>query len=63
MQESSLWRDISRRKAIITEPRSSPDDFNRAIKRFRSLVDGKKGAILLAVCRGKVNRPRTPVCS
>ena len=61
MQDSGAWRDINRCKALVTEPRGSADEFNRAIRRFRSLVDSGKGAVFMAVCRGKVCTAWDPV--
>ena len=54
LQESGIWRDLNRSKAVVVEPRGVPEQFNKEIKRFRSLVDKGKGAIFMAVCRGKV---------
>lgn len=62
-QECSLWRDISKCKAIVTETRGAADEFTKAIKRFRSLVDSGKGAIFIAVCRGKASLPSSCCCS
>ena len=57
VQKTSLWDDISCHKAMVVEPRGSSEDFNKAIRRFKGLVDKGKGAIFLAVCRGKVLLP------
>ena len=53
-QESGVWQSINRCKALVVEPKGSADEFNKAIKRFRHLVDSGKGAVFMAVCRGKV---------
>ncbi|XP_050088654.1 regulator of telomere elongation helicase 1 homolog [Anopheles aquasalis] len=55
-QSGGLWSEISNRKAIFVEPRTK-DAFNSTMEEFYQRIQDKqaKGAIFLAVCRGKVS--------
>lgn len=50
----SIWDRISRHKSPIVEPRNIIE-LSSAIHEFRESIQSEEGAILFAVCRGKVN--------
>ena len=41
---------------MVQEPRGSGDAFDAAMRDFYAGIDGGRGAVLFAVCRGKVRR-------
>ncbi|KAH8387488.1 hypothetical protein KR093_007325 [Drosophila rubida] len=53
-QASGLWADLSRRKPIFMEPRGK-DQFTSTMEEFYQAIRDSKGAIFMAVCRGKVS--------
>uniref|UniRef100_A0A2M4AKF6 Regulator of telomere elongation helicase 1 homolog n=3 Tax=Anopheles triannulatus TaxID=58253 RepID=A0A2M4AKF6_9DIPT len=55
-QSVGLWPEINSRKAIFIEPRTK-DAFNSTMEEFYQRIQDTqaKGAIFLAVCRGKVS--------
>ncbi|XP_049542517.1 regulator of telomere elongation helicase 1 homolog isoform X2 [Anopheles darlingi] len=55
-QSGGLWSEINNRKAIFVEPRTK-DAFNTTMDEFYQRIQDTqaKGAIFLAVCRGKVS--------
>ena len=42
---------------MVQEPRGTGDAFDAAMRDFYAGIDGGRGAVLFAVCRGKVPRP------
>jgi len=53
-QASGLWADISGKKPIFLEPRSK-DQFTSTMEEFYQAIRDSKGAVFMAVCRGKVS--------
>ncbi|EDX17171.1 GD16747 [Drosophila simulans] len=53
-QASGLWADISCKKPIFLEPRSK-DQFTSTMEEFYQAIRDSKGAVFMAVCRGKVS--------
>ncbi|XP_052867380.1 regulator of telomere elongation helicase 1 homolog [Anopheles cruzii] len=55
-QKSGIWAQINRRKAIFIEPRGK-DSFNSTMNEYYAKINDPqtKGAIFMAVCRGKVS--------
>jgi regulator of telomere elongation helicase 1 len=49
-----VWNTISGSKVPCVEPRGAAE-FTEVIATFNAAVDGKRGAVLFAVCRGKVS--------
>lgn len=45
---------------MVQEPRGTGDAFDAAMRDFYVGIDGGRGAVLFAVCRGKVRRQRSP---
>jgi hypothetical protein len=41
---------------VVQEPRGTGDAFDAAMRDFYAGIDGGRGAVLFAVCRGKVRR-------
>ena len=64
-QQTGLWDEIGNKKVIIAEPRFS-DEFESSIRHFNEVIettseptyDGVDGALMIAVCRGKVSEGR-----
>lgn len=54
MQDTGLLGQIEAAKPVVQEPRGTGDAFDSAMRDFYAGIDGKRGAILFAVCRGKV---------
>lgn len=53
-QASGLWAEVSRHKPIFVEPRSK-DSFTTTMEEFYKSIRDAKGAVFMAVCRGKVS--------
>ena len=53
-KRTEIYRRISRCKAVIVEPRSS-SEMKASIKEYNELIADGKGAVFLAVCRGKAS--------
>ncbi|SPP77637.1 regulator of telomere elongation helicase 1 homolog [Drosophila guanche] len=53
-QASGLWADISCKKPIFLEPRGK-DQFTSTMEEFYQAIRDSKGAVFMAVCRGKVS--------
>ncbi|XP_017136485.1 regulator of telomere elongation helicase 1 homolog [Drosophila miranda] len=53
-QASGLWADISCKKPIFVEPRGK-DQFTSTMEEFYQAIRDSKGAVFMAVCRGKVS--------
>ncbi|XP_058062041.1 LOW QUALITY PROTEIN: regulator of telomere elongation helicase 1 homolog [Anopheles bellator] len=55
-QKSGIWAQINRRKPIFIEPRGK-DSFNSTMNEYYAKINDPetKGAIFMAVCRGKVS--------
>lgn len=53
-QASGLWADIVARKPIFLEPRGK-DQFTSTMEEFYQAIRDSKGAVFMAVCRGKVS--------
>ena len=60
VQTTDVWRDIEALKEIVTEPRESGRAFEASIATYTRAVEGGKGALLMAVCRGKVIEAKDP---
>jgi Helicase C-terminal domain len=45
---------------VVQEPRGTGDAFDAAMRDFYAGIDGGRGAVLFAVCRGKVRRQNSP---
>jgi hypothetical protein len=41
---------------VVQEPRGTGDAFDTAMRDFYAGIDGGRGAVLFAVCRGKVRK-------
>ncbi|XP_058443866.1 regulator of telomere elongation helicase 1 homolog [Malaya genurostris] len=55
-QETGIWAQISRTKPIFVEPRGKQDFLNAMTEYYQRINDPDgKGAIFMAVCRGKVS--------
>ena len=59
--QTGMWQQIGSKKVIVVEPRGS-DQFESAMRQFYDVIndtrgakDGVDGALLIAVCRGKVS--------
>ena len=57
LQATGLWQRIEAIKPVVQEPRGTGDAFDAAMRDFYAGIDGGRGAVLFAVCRGKVRRP------
>ncbi|XP_017055046.1 regulator of telomere elongation helicase 1 homolog isoform X2 [Drosophila ficusphila] len=53
-QASGLWADISSKKPIFLEPRGK-EQFTSTMEEFYQAIRDSKGAVFMAVCRGKVS--------
>ncbi|KAH8289163.1 hypothetical protein KR054_001059 [Drosophila jambulina] len=53
-QASGLWADIAAKKPIFLEPRGK-DQFTSTMEEFYQAIRDSKGAVFMAVCRGKVS--------
>ncbi|KAH8245486.1 hypothetical protein KR032_010889 [Drosophila birchii] len=53
-QASGLWADIVAKKPIFLEPRGK-DQFTSTMEEFYQAIRDSKGAVFMAVCRGKVS--------
>ena len=60
-QATSLWGQLAAAKAVVSEPRGMGDDFDAVMAEFYDGVRSGRGALFLAVCRGKVGLD--PVCA
>eukprot|EP00760_Papus_ankaliazontas_P033482 PhM_4_TR6351/c0_g1_i2/m.37461/K11136/RTEL1; regulator of telomere elongation helicase 1 len=49
-----LWNDLKKIKTPFTEPRSTAE-LRDVVRQFQACVDSGRGAILFAVCRGKIS--------
>lgn len=56
LQSSGIWQHLHKLKPVHCEPRGSKEELDEVMKSYFSCVDRRKGAVLLAVCRGKVIR-------
>lgn len=54
-QDTGLLSQIEMAKPVVQEPRGTGDAFDSAMRDFYAGIDGKRGAVLFAVCRGKVS--------
>ncbi|XP_055586273.1 regulator of telomere elongation helicase 1 homolog [Uranotaenia lowii] len=55
-QETGIWAQISRTKPIFVEPRGKEQFLNTMTEYYQRINDSEgKGAIFMAVCRGKVS--------
>ncbi|XP_053694126.1 regulator of telomere elongation helicase 1 homolog [Sabethes cyaneus] len=55
-QESGIWAQISRTKPIFVEPRGKEQFLNAMMEYYQRINEpGGKGAVFMAVCRGKVS--------
>ncbi|XP_034385023.1 Fanconi anemia group J protein isoform X2 [Cyclopterus lumpus] len=57
---TGLWKKLEQRKAVITEPRGGgKGDFDELLQKYYDAIayceDDRDGALLIAVCRGKVS--------
>lgn len=46
---------MKKHKHVVVEPRARGGEFDAAIKLYSHSIDNGKGAVLFAVCRGKVS--------
>lgn len=53
-QRKHIWNEIEQQKQIFYEPQAN-DQFQKMINDYYTTIDGNKGAILMAVLRGKVS--------
>ncbi|CAH2006606.1 unnamed protein product [Acanthoscelides obtectus] len=53
-EESGLWANINKQKAVFVEPREK-EPFNSAMQSYYSNIKEYGGAIFMGVCRGKVS--------
>lgn len=49
-----MWQQIGAVKPVVQEPRGTGELFDSAMREFYAGIDGGRGAVLFAVCRGKV---------
>ena len=55
-RSTGCLRDLKRvKKQVLAEPRRSGDEFDMVMDKFYSSIDSGHGALLVAVCRGKVS--------
>ena len=55
-RSTGCLRDMKReKKQVLTEPRRSGDEFEEVMDKYYRAVDSGRGALLVAVCRGKVS--------
>lgn len=55
-RSTGCLRDLKReKKQVLTEPRRSGDEFEEVMDKYYRAVDSGRGALLVAVCRGKVS--------
>jgi Helicase C-terminal domain len=62
LQATGLWQQIEAVKPVVQEPRGTGDHFDAAMRDFYAGIDSSRGAVLFAVCRGKVNE-QSGTCS
>lgn len=55
--EDGTMDRLSRAKHVVVEPRAGPGAFQAAVTDYTAHVESRQGAVLLAVCRGKVGAP------
>ncbi len=57
-----MWGQLAAAKAVVSEPRGMGDDFDAVMAEFYEGIRSGRGALFLAVCRGKVSMTLPP-CS
>lgn len=58
-QATGLWEELQGAKQVFLEPRQSGHMFNTTLQAYKDTIAAGRGALLVAVCRGKVS---TEVC-
>jgi hypothetical protein len=67
-QDVGIWDELlTIKRGLFVEPREAGRDFESVMRTYKECVQGGGGALLFAVCRGKVGRmpltcgaPRNP---
>jgi fanconi anemia group J protein len=58
-KQINIWKQIETNKTIFTEPRKNDEPLSATMSKFYSAIkapqNNANGAILFAVCRGKVS--------
>ena len=54
MQATGLWAQLQFLKEVVSEPRNAGRDFDAAMQKYTQAAQGGGGALLIAICRGKV---------
>ncbi|GFH06161.1 helicase ATP-binding domain-containing protein, partial [Haematococcus lacustris] len=52
---TGVWQGLSAVKEVVVEPREAGKAFEQAMLHYKKVVDEGRGALLLAVCRGKAS--------
>ena len=55
-QATPLWGELSTLKVVVSEPRGAGDEFDAVMRTVYGAVASGRGALFLAVYRGKVCR-------
>jgi hypothetical protein len=53
LQLTGVWKEISAAKATVCEPRGTGEAFDDAMAAYYAAVADGRGALFLAICRGK----------
>lgn len=61
VQATGLWEELQGLKEVLTEPREAGKGFDNMLTKYQSAVRQGRGALLVAVCRGKVRVTRRGV--
>ena len=61
IQNTGLWNELRAIKEVVTEPRESGKVFDASMAVFTEAVQAGTGALLIAVCRGKVRQGEVQV--
>jgi len=54
-RESGQWAALEARKSVFVEPRSNDVVFTRLLQKYEEQACTVKGALMIAVCRGKIS--------
>jgi Rad3-related DNA helicase len=54
-RESGQWAALEARKTVFVEPRSNDVVFTRLLQKYEEQACTVKGALMIAVCRGKIS--------